>query len=201
MCAAIVAIEFDQHVFGSEVKCEQWLRSKPEYQHLVQSKKWRLKTVARSIWMSSEGRKVFAWHGPIFQCRDIHLVRPDPYVLIITREGSSFFYETDYPALSARALNRIRTVEAKQEARDQARLERKEKAKAKKRKSSTLKRGKSPFDPTDAKALKRAPLKRRSHKKIKKEVIEIPDLPNFDPSTVPILPALDSDFTTRVDVS
>lgn len=173
MATQIVAIEFDQQVFPTAVRCEQWMRDKPEFQSLVQSKSWRLKTIAKSIFMSLEGRKVFAWHGPIYVNKDLRLEHPEPYVLVIKRGSSDFFSIADFPPLSARAQQKTREKELKQEQRDQLRLERIEKARDKKRKRTASKKG---IDFTVGSTGKIKPGKKaaaQKSKKIKKEELDV----------------------------
>jgi len=208
MASPIVAIEFDQYAFPTEVKCERWMRDKPEFQSLIQSKKWKLKTISKSIFMSSEGRKVFAWHGPIYQSKDLHLEHPEPHVVVITRGSSSFFFDSDLPPLSQRTQQKLRAAEAKLEQKDRIRMERKERARLKKRnRPYTKKSGKTVFDPKDAQPIKRRkairPKKSTSSSEEIGETILLPEkdleeITDLAPSTEPTL-LVSSDFSTRVD--
>ncbi len=149
MLGHIVGVEFDQQVFDSEEKCEKWIRAHPGYALLLENRKWKLKQIARSSVMSSEGRRVFAWHGAIYQCHEVKILRPDPYVVVLERSGSGYWSSVDLPQLSEKAHKRAQIVREKQEERDRARALRR-KASADKKKKAAKK--KDPFSPPEEKA-------------------------------------------------
>lgn len=150
--------------------------------------------------MSSEGRKVFAWYGPLYQCKDLQLERPDPYVLVIKRSSSSFFADLELPALSARGQKRLRDAQDKQETRDRERSERKEKARDKKRQRNLLTK-KSIFTTPVKKEEeeKKKPIRRRKKVKVDPNPITIAPLASVvdisSTDEAPLNP-LDDIFTT-----
>lgn len=193
----IVGIEFDQSVFTNSVKCEKWLRSNFEYQGILLNKKWKLLSIAKSRWMSSEGRKVFAWYGATYYCHEIKLERPDPYVLIFRQIGNNFYSDNELPPLTQKFQRKLRETELKREIRDQQKLENDEKRKAKKRQKRKMAEkdiGKA-FEVNNNK--RKRVKKEKSYEKgtlIQGEILTIPQDSIMDP----LIPELDT-FATRVD--
>lgn len=167
MCSSILAIEFDQEKFDTDLKCTQWLRASQDYSILQAFKGFKLKQVARSIFMSEEGRKVFAWHGNLYQFKNLEVKRPATGVVALHRAASTEQYSTaDYPPLSERALNRQRARRQNQEAKDKEKMERTIAQRIKRKRAKEEKKalnGKSVLK-EDALLVKEKPIKRKAKK-------------------------------------
>lgn len=212
MCSSILAIEFDQEKFDTDLKCIQWLRASNDYSILHAFKGFKLKQVARSIFMSEEGRKVFAWHGNLYQFKNLEVKRPSTGILAIHRAPSTEMYATaDYPPLSERALNKQRAKRQNQEAKDKEKMERTIERRIKRKRAKEEKKakdGKSVLkeDALAIKEKKPKPIKRKA-KKPKKSESEKPTA-KVDPWTAPLenIPdpsllgtVMDTTFAERVD--
>lgn len=179
--SGIVFIAFDEEKFKNRVNCERWLRNSQEYDCLLNNKGWKLKSVAKNYWMSEEGRKVFQWHSPkLAYVKGLVIERPDPNVIIIKNNGSSYFTETELPPLSNKFQRAQREKEFQIALKDQKRLDKEEKKKQKKRKRDTHKPIKEPIV-AEGDLIK--PKKRVPKKKPKPEVPISSDLPEFPLTT------------------
>lgn len=177
--SVVVYIEFDKSKFKNVVECEKYLRQSQEYDSLIQSRKWKLKTVARSVCMSTEPCAVFRWSSATLPyVKSKIILRPDPGVYIEKSNSNEYFEDVDLPPKSREFQQKIRDEEVKRAVRDQKRLDKEEERRQKKRK----KNGRSE---SSNKALKAAaglarPLKKNRIPKKKPEKVPVDDLPDFE---------------------
>lgn len=181
----IIYIEFSKDKFENVVACEKWLRRSQEYDSLLNSKKWKLKTLARSVFISPESRAVFRWFsGTTPYVKSFIAERPEPGVLIFKNAGTEFFTDPDLPPRSREYQMKIRDQEFSRSLKDQKRLdkeaERKMKKKKRPRSTSTVSADESDKS-NGSKKSTRKNIIRIPKKKIKKEVSD-DDLPQFEMS-------------------
>jgi hypothetical protein len=160
MARVLLGIEFDQAAFAHPVKAEQWLRERPEYESLVKRQRWRLTNVARSKWMSKEGRKVFSWYSEnLWRFSTLEITRPDPYIMVVWGLAATFD-DTDIPALYPHTVQKEAALLLTQKLKDEKKMERTNEAKLRKRKKKeTNKKTVVKVEPvTDASALLEKPL-------------------------------------------
>jgi hypothetical protein len=158
MARVIVGIEFDQVAFPHSVKAEQWLRERVEYEQLSKRQRWRLTNVARSKWMSKEGRKVFAWYSEnLWRYSSLEVTRPDPYVMVVWGLVATFD-DTDIPALYPHTVQKEAATLLMQKLKDEKKMERTQEAKLRKKRKKEEKKKAVKLETIDASALLEKPL-------------------------------------------
>lgn len=190
----IVAIEFDTKKYEDILDCISWLRSNPEYQFVTENKNFKLKTTAKSIFMSTEPRKVHGWHQNIPNWRDFTLERPEPHIMILRKVGNSFWQTQDMPPLTPETKRKREIYDRKQIELQMRRRQKALQASIRRQEAATnrpIRVPKNSVGLADTDSVY-APIKRRRKavtripKKIKLEVEETPSI--FDEAVLPLQP-------------
>lgn len=91
----IAAIEFDTSKYGNNLDISAWFNQNPVYNDLRKLKGFRLRQVARSLFMSDEPRRVYGWYGDLWKFPSVRLVRIEPSVLVILANSAETFTRSD----------------------------------------------------------------------------------------------------------
>lgn len=163
---AVVHIEFDYLKYPTCFSAIQWIRTSP-YAHLEQRKDFKLKVCPRSVFLSKENRKVYAWTNEAWMYEAFTAERPENHIYILKADSAKHWNTQDIPSPSAKFLQKEQEASAKRDQKDRSLESRRIKlAEARKRREALKKQKSSSIveDPAEVEEKKKF-LKEESRKR------------------------------------
>lgn len=134
----IAAIEFCQQSFPTQDNCLAWLSQSTKFEYLLRMKDFKLRSQKKSMFLTSERRRVWAYYVNTHKYRSLNLERPVPTAVVVTAGDSTPFAPVDLPTLLPSTVEKNQKKDERDLAKKKKQQERKEKRREERTKRKEL---------------------------------------------------------------